>query len=425
LKARQVANARPRGKRTVGNNKGKPRRAIFLADGGGLYLQCTVALDGAVTRSWVFKYELGGKTLKIGNKKEKRKGTRHEIGLGPLHTISLVEARDRAKLLRQQLLDGLDPMVERRKREQALIAERAKSVTFKQVAEMYLDLHLDEFKNAKHQAQWCSTLATYAYPKIGGMTVADVGPADVLRVIEPIWKEKRETATRVRQRIRKILDYAAEREFRSGDNPAANITSLPKGKNGKEHHAALPYGELPAFMQELRNRDSLSARALEFTILTAARTGETIGATDEFDLKAQVWTIPGERMKAGKTHKVPLCARALAILHDLPRHGDRIFPIGITAMLELLRGMRPGLTVHGFRSSFMDWAHEQTSFPKTVVDMALAHTVGDKVEAAYRRGDLFKKRTALMKAWGDYCSSKPVISAADNVVPIGKAQAQG
>jgi integrase len=399
LKARQVSNAKP--------PRGKD--SIDIGDGGNLLLQVTRGKGGHVRRSWVFKYEIGG------SKKEKRKGQRHEIGLGALHTVSLAEARDKARALRQQLIDGLDPLIERRKRKQALIAERAKAFTFKQVAEAYLDLHLDSFKNAKHRYQWRATLTTYVYPKIGHMTVGGIGPADVLKCIEPIWNEKRETASRVRQRIKKILDYAAEREFRSGDNPAANITSLPKGSNGRGHHPALPYADAPAFMAELRARDSLSARALEFTILTAARTGEVIGATRN-EVKAGLWTIPESRMKAGKEHRVPLCARALEILRALPRQGDKLFSLSNMAMTQLLKGMRPGVTVHGFRSTFMDWAHEQTAFPKAAIDKALAHTIGDKVEAAYRRGDLFEKRKQLMEAWARFCGT-PVPKSA-TVVPL-------
>jgi hypothetical protein len=206
LKARQVVNAKP--------PKGKDRTDI--PDGGNLLLQCTRGKGGHIRRSWTFKYELAG--------------ARHELGLGPTHTVSLAEARDRARAMRQMLLNGLDPLAERRKRDQALIAERAKAVTFKQVAQAYLDLHLDSFKNAKHRYQWRATLATYVYPKIGAMAVADIAPADVLRCIEPIWNTKRETASRTRQRIERILDYAATRQYRSGDNPAAHVTeSLPKG----------------------------------------------------------------------------------------------------------------------------------------------------------------------------------------------------
>jgi integrase len=240
--------------------------------------------------------------------------------------------------MRQMLLDGLDPLTERRKRQQELIAERAKAVTFKQVAEDYLKLHLDSFKNVKHRYQWRATLATYVYPKIGATTVADIGPADVLKCVEPIWNSKHETASRVRQRIERIFDYAAARQYRSGDNPAAHVTeSLPKGGNGRSHLAALPYAELPAFMAELRERNSISARALEFTILTAARTGEIIGAGwSEIDLKAGVWTIPAGRMKAGKEHKVPLCDRAVKILQGLPRQGEKVFPLSNMAMAATL-----------------------------------------------------------------------------------------
>src|SRR5262245_30893011 len=311
LKARHVANAKPP----------RDKDRVDIPDGGNLLLQVTRGKAGHIRRSWTFKYELAGK--------------RHELGLGPTHTIGLAEARDRARAMRQMLLDDMDPLVERRKRERALIAERAKAVTFKQVAQMYLDLHLDSFKNAKHRYQWRATLATYVYPKIGAMIVADIGPADVLRCIESIWNTKRETASRVRQRIERILDYATARQYRSGDNPAGHVTeSLPKRGSVRSHLAALPYAELPAFMVRLRGRDSVSARALELAILTTARTGVVIGATrDEFDLKAKTWTILAKRMKAGKEHKVPLCDRALQILRELPQHSEKLFPLSNMAML--------------------------------------------------------------------------------------------
>src|SRR5215831_5473141 len=337
-------------------------------DGRGLYLQCTTGADGSINRSWAYRYVMNGR--------------QRYMGLGPVADVTLAEAREKALQARKLRLDGIDPLHARQQQKEALIAEQAKAVTFKDVAEAYLNLHLDSFKNDKHKAQWRSTLATYAYPKIGNMTVADIGPADVLRCIEPIWNTKRETASRVRQRIERILDYATTRQYRTGDNPAAHVTeSLPKTKNGKGHFAALPYTELPALMAELRDRDSLSARALEFTILATARTGEVIGATrDEIDLKAKTWTIPAERMKAGKEHKVPLCDRSVEILQGLDQRNKRLFPLSNMAMAELLKGMRPGITVHGFRSTFMDWAHETTNYPKAVIDMALAHKVGDKVE---------------------------------------------
>jgi integrase len=334
--------------------------------------------------------------------------------------VSLAHARELAQECRQLRLRGLDPLAERQKQRQAQITEQAKAVTFKEVAEAYLDLHLESFRNPKHRQQWRSTLATYVYPKVGHMAPADINPADALRCIEPIWNTKRETATRVHQRLVRILDYAATRGYRSGDNPAAHITeALPKGRNGG-HHAALPYHDLPALTAELRSHDSLSARALEFTILTGARTGETIGATwDEIDLKARTWTIPAGRMKAQEEHRVPLCDRAIEILQRLDQREGRPFPLSNMAMLELVRGMQPGITVHGFRSTFMDWAHECTNYPKVVIDKALAHKVADKVEAAYRRGDLFEKRRRLMAEWGRFATSEVVRrSGQARVVPL-------
>src|SRR5262249_45897018 len=362
-------------------------------DGHGLYLQVT---NNGAGRSWVFRYSMNGR--------------QKYIGLGPAHTITLAEAREKALAARKLRLENIDPLAERQRQKQTLIAEQAKAITFKDVAEGYLDLHLDSFKNLKHREQWRSTLATYVYPKIGNMIVATVESPDVLRCVEPIWKTKHETASRVLQRITRILDYAKTRQYRTGDNPAARVAeALPKPKNGNGHHAALPYAEIPAFMAELRERDSLSARALEFTILTAARTGETIGATrDEIDLKARTWTIPAERMKAGQEHRVPLCERAVEILQGLDQRNKRPFELSNMAMAECLKGMRPDVTVHGFRSTFMDWSHETTSHPKTVVDMALAHKIPDRVEAAYRRGDLFAKRTKLMAAWAQYCAKEPI-----------------
>src|SRR5262245_20343463 len=284
-------------------------------DQHGLYLQVTN--DGA-GRSWVYRYAIGGR--------------QRYVGLGPAHTISLATARELARECRELRLRNIDPLLERQRQKQALVAEQAKAVTFKDVAEGYLGLHLDSFKNEKHRAQWRSTLATYVYPKIGNITVADIGPADVLRCIEPIWNTKHETASRVHQRVARILDYAATRQFRTGDNPAAHVTeALPKIKNGEGHFAALPYSELPALMAELRERDWLSAKALEFTILTAARTGEVIGWS-EFDLKAKTWTIPADRMKAGQEHRVPLSDRAVEILQGMDRRNKRLFPLSSMGM---------------------------------------------------------------------------------------------
>jgi integrase len=336
-------------------------------------------------------------------------------------TLNLVEAREKARLLRQQLVDGIDPFTARRQAKQerlAKLAAEARAMTFKQCAEACMKSHADGWKNAKHAAQWRSTLETYAYPVLGDLAVDDIATAHVVRVLQPIWKEKPETASRVRGRIEKVLGWATVRGFRSGDNPArwrGHLQELFAAKakvRPVNHHAALPYTDAPAFMADLRSRNSLSARALEFTILTGVRTGETIGATwDEIDFAAKTWTIPASRMKAGKAHKVPLSDRAAEILASLPREGEHIFPLSNMAMLELLRGMRPGTTVHGFRSTFRDWAAERTSYPNHVAEAALAHTIGDKVEKAYRRGDLFEKRRRLMADWSTWCSRPGPTSA--------------
>jgi integrase len=379
------------------------RRAAMLADGGNLYLQATIGKDETVRRSWVFRYELDGR--------------RHDLGLGSLDTLNLPEAREKARLLRQQLVEGIDPFEAKRqakKERLAKLAAEARAMTFRQCAEECIKSHADGWKNAKHRAQWRSTLESYAYPVLGDLAVDDIATAHIVRVLQPIWKEKPETASRVRGRIEKVLGWASVRGFRSGDNPArwrGHLQELfaAKGKvRPVEHHAALSFTDVPAFMADLRSRNSLSARALEFTVLTAVRTGETIGATwDEIDFAAKVWTIPAARMKAGKAHRVPLSDRAAEILASVPREGEHIFPLSNMAMLELLRGMRPGTTVHGFRSSFRDWAAERTSYPNHVAEAALAHTISDKVEKAYRRGDLFEKRRRLMADWAAWCS-RPV-----------------
>ena len=390
LTAREAANAKPEG----------DRRAVMLPDGGNLYLQASLGKDGAVRRSWVFRYEFDGR--------------RHDLGLGSLDTLNLVEAREKARKLRQQLADGIDPFAAKqqaKKERLAKLAAEARVMTFKQCAEDCMKSHRAGWKNAKHAAQWQSTLETYAYPVIGELAVDDIATAHIVRVLQPIWKEKPETASRVRGRIEKVLGWATVRGFRSGDNPArwrGHLQELFAAKSKirpVNHHAALPYTDTPSFMADLRERNSLSAQALEFTILTGARTNETIGATwDEIDFAAKTWTIPAARMKAAKPHRVPLSDRAMQILAALPREGAHIFPLSNMAMLELLRGMRPGTTVHGFRSSFRDWAAERTSYPNHVAEAALAHTISDKVEKAYRRGDLFEKRRRLMADWASWCS---------------------
>jgi integrase len=379
---------------------------VMLNDGGNLLLQCAGKNDG-VNRSWIFRYELDGK--------------RHDLGLGPYGKPgrSLAEAREEARSLRLQLLDGIDPYTVRQQERAERLAKRARAMTFRQCAMACIEAHADGWRNAEHHRQWITSLEQYVYPIIGDMAVDDIGTPHIVKVLEPIWKTIPETASRVRGRIEKILGWAQVRGFRSGDNPArwrGHLQELfpAKGKIQKtKNHPALPFTDLPAFMVELRDRPSITAAALEFTILTAARSGEVLGATwDEIDFAAKTWTIPAARMKAGKAHKVPLSNRAAEILASLPRNGEALFPLTHTAMLELLRRMgRDEVTVHGFRSSFRDWASERTSYPHHVVEQALAHAIGSKVERAYHRTDLFEKRRRLMADWAAWCA-RPIPAGA-------------
>ena len=368
------------------------------------------------------------------------------MGLGGLTTFGLAEARERARLLRQQIKDGIDPLAAKR----AAKAERelavAKALTFAQAAQAFYAQHEGQWRNRKHAAQFLSTLSTFAFPVIGNLSVAAIDTGLVLKVLEqkvnaergypagPLWQARPETASRLRGRIESVLGWATVRGYRQGDNPArwrGHLSeALPaRSANGKvEHHAALPYSELPAFMADLRKREGVAAQALEFTVLTAARTGEVIGGAhwDEIDLKAGVWTVPAGRMKAGKEHRIPLSSRAVELLKDLFREDGNDFVFigsqvgsGLSnmAMTTVLRRMgRVGITVHGFRSTFRDWAAERTNFPNHVVEQALAHMISDKVEAAYRRGDLFAKRAQLMAAWAKYCEAPASADAA--VVPM-------
>jgi integrase len=368
-------------------------------DGGGLWLQ--VSDSG---KSWLFRYMLFGRA--------------RAMGLGPVDLVSLAEAREEAQRCRKLLLKRIDPLDERRRQEIEMVNARRQKQrrTFRECAEAYLAGN-GKWRNAKHAAQWSSTLKTYANPTLGDMPVAEVDTAAVLRVLEPIWRTKTETASRVRGRIERVLAWATVKGYRTGDNPARWTGHLREALPARSeiqpvnHHGALPYAELPAFMAKLREQSGTAVRCLEFTILTAARTGEAIGARwSEIDLKARTWTVPAERMKAGKQHVVPLPDPALALLAALPRSSDLLFegaragrPISNMAMAMMLRRMgHDGITVHGFRSAFRDWAAEQTNHPNHVVEMALAHTIGDKVEAAYRRGELLAKRRKLMADWARY-----------------------
>jgi integrase len=379
-------------------------------DGHNLYLQ--VGETGG--KSWLFRFE--------------RDGRERWHGLGAAYTFSLKEARERARAARQLLADGIDPIDHRKAERAKLAAAKAKLLIFREAAERYFDQHEGKWRNAKHRAQFTSTLRQYAYPTLANMSVAEIGTPEVLRAIEPIWMAKTETASRVRGRIEAVLDWCTVRGYRTGDNPArwkGHLSEvLPaRGQVAKPvHHAALAYAAVPVFMAELRKREGVAARALEFTVLTAARTAETIGAQwPEISFESKTWTVPAGRMKGGKEHKVPLSERAIALLRALPTEkGNKHLFIGSQAgsglsnmsMTAVLRRMgHDDITVHGFRSSFRDWAGETTNFPNHVVEMALAHAVGDKVEAAYRRGDLLVKRRQLAEAWSKFCCSPPPAGA--------------
>jgi integrase len=358
------------------------------------------------------------------------------MGLGSCFDVPLKDARERARDARLKLSDGVDPLAAKRADKAKAALEAAKVLTFKQAATQFFDQHEARWQNAKYRSSFLNTLRDYAFPVIGGIAAGDVDTALVIRVLDPIWKTKTVTADRVRNRIELVLGWATVRGYRTGDNPARWRGHLqthfpPRGKIAKtQHHAALPYSEVPGFLAKLRTHSVVSAKALEFTILTAARTGEVTGAQwDEFDLDGKVWTVPAARMKAGKEHRVPLSAPVIELLKALPTEtdNDNVFIAtngGISSMTmhALLRRLDANatMTVHGFRSSFRDWAAERTAVPQVVAEMALAHTVGNAVEAAYRRSDLFDKRRKLMDAWATYCTT-PVASGA-KVVPMRKAK---
>lgn len=406
----------------------------LYGDGNGLYLQVSPSTTGdeQPTKSWIFRFMLSGRARKMG--------------LGDLDQVSLKDARRLAQAQRLIVVDGRDPIEERNARKLALVADRevqkAKATTFRQCAEAYITAHQAGWKSAKHGAQWTATLETYAYPLIGNLPVATVGRSHIMKILEPIWTTKTETASRVRGRIEKILDRAKAIGLRDGENPArwtGHLDQLLPKKtqvSPVEHFAALPYKKLPAFMAKLRKRDGISARALEFTVLNVTRTANTIGAKwDQINEAEKTWTIPGELMKGKKgkrrpDHVIPLSDRAMAILQDLPREGAFIFPgakagegLSNMAMAETLKEMGYSgdvATVHGFRSTFKDWASEQTAYPNELSEMAMAHTVSNKVEAAYRRGDMREKRVRLMQDWSSYCENPA--PAGDNVVQINQVR---
>ncbi|WP_328805080.1 tyrosine-type recombinase/integrase [Stappia albiluteola] len=380
-------------------NENKPGR---YADGNGLYL----VVDPSGAKRWLLRTVVHGR--------------RRDIGLGSLRLISLAQAREQAQEMRHIARSGGDPLVERRKQNQTI-------PSFEEAALLVHESYRGSWRNQKHRQQWINTLKQHVFPVFGSKRVDQVEPANVLHALSQIWLTKPETARRVKQRIGTILDWAKASGFRDGENPAAGvIKGLPKQPAKQRHHAALPYRQIEGFVKELRSSDvSPTTRlAFEFLILTACRTSEVLKARwDEIDFDAKIWTVPSDRMKGSREHRVPLSDRCLAILREarlLAGDSPYLFPgrsankpLSNMVFLMVLRRMEREATAHGFRSTFRDWASECTGFPRDVCEMALAHTIPNKAEAAYRRGDLLEKRRELMEAWANFCEA-----ASDNVVPM-------
>jgi integrase len=418
--ARTIEKLSPKRVRMLTRPGAKPG---MYADGGNLWLHCGAALAAAKPgtkpggSSWIFRYMIDGRA--------------REMGLGPTHTVSLAEARELARMARMKLLLGIDPLAERDAARKARALEAARSITFRATAEKYIAANKTGWKNAKHRDQWKNTLTTYVYPLIGGLPVGDVDTGAITKILQPLWTVKSETAGRVRGRIEAVLNYAKVHGWFSGENPARwrghleNV--LPKRSKVRKvrHHPALPYDDMASFMHALQQQKGVAAQALEFLILTATRSNEVLCMRPE-EVKNKVWIIPEGRMKGEREHRVPLPDRAVEIVEKM-REGDGDFlfpgakegrPLSNMAMLELVRGMtrddgkpwtdRHGETVvpHGFRSSFRDWVSDCTSFPPELAEMALAHAIDDKTEAAYRRSDMFEKRRLLMAAWANFIAGR-------------------
>jgi integrase len=373
----------------------------FVGGVQGLALQ----VGSGASRSWVLRIVIGGK--------------RREMGLGPYPEVTLAAARDRARQARDLVRQGIDPIERQQAAQSALRAAAAAVVNFREASERYIAAHEAGWKNAKHAQQWRNTLEQHAHPVLGSLHVRDIGTPQVLRVLEPIWVSTNETASRLRGRIEQVLDWATARGLREGENPARwrghldKLLARPSKVNKRTHHPAVPVAEMGSFMERLRAAEGTGARALEFLIYTAARSGEVRGATwGEIDMAGKVFTVPGDRMKAGKEHRVPLSPPAMALLKALPKGKaeDLVFPAprgGVLSDMTLtavMRRLKVSAVPHGFRSTFRDWAAERTNYPREVAEMALAHAIGDKVEAAYRRGDLFERRRRMMADWAAFLS---------------------
>ena len=392
------------------------------SDGGGLYLQVTAGANG-ITKSWLFRYMRGGPTSR-------------EMGLGAASMYkgdgytTLLQARQKRTRAREMLESGIDPLEVKRAGKMAERIDRAKAMTFGLCAAEYIKEHQAGWKGEKHVKLWNGSLKKYVLPLIGGLPISSIDTALVLKTLKPIWQTKTKTAVDIRSRIELILNWAKIHGYRDGENPARwkghleNALPKPSKISKVKHLIALPYDELPSLMGKLRKEEGTSAAALEWTILTAVRSDNTLAAVwSEIDMAKKVWTIPKERMKADADHRVPLTDRMIEILKGLNRDTTFVFSgrntkkkISHEAMLKVLIGIRPGVTVHGFRSAFKDWASEQTSYSNEVSEMALAHKIASAVEKAYRRGDLFEKRRRLMEDWTDYCRSSGI--PRDNVVAI-------
>ncbi|MDB5932480.1 MAG: phage integrase [Polaromonas sp.] len=377
----------------------------------GLYLY--VLATGA--RSWVLRVVIGGR--------------RRHIGLGSYPSVPLAAAKEKARDARQKIEAGIDPIAEKHAAKQKIAASRLKNKTFAEALRAYIDAQGAGWKNPKHRAQWSSTLETYACPVMGELSVDLIAQEHILAVLEPIWKTKTETASRVRGRIEAVLDWATVRKYRSGENPARwkghldKLLPAPSKIQKVVHHKALPIDQMPQFMVNIKLREGMAARALEFTILCAARSGETRGAVwDEIDLKERTWIIPGERMKAGKEHRVPLSHSAVALLQSLPRLVDEPWlfsaprggQLSDMALSAVMKRMNVDAVPHGFRSTFRDWVGERTNHPSEVAEQALAHTLESKVEAAYRRGDSLLKRRQLMQDWDNFIKGNESFFASES-----------
>ena len=388
----------------------------MYADGGGLYLR--VAEGGS--KQWIYRYVTNGRP--------------RDMGIGPVHVFTLAEARERAREASKLRYDGIDPIAHKHAQRAAGVVEAAKAITFKQCAQGFIRDNEAGWTNRRHRHDWHASLTNYVYPVLGNLPIAAIDTALVLKTVKPIWERVPETASRVRGRIEAVIGWATVHGYRSGDNPARWSQHLEHALPARsdvakvEHHAALPYDQVPAFLTKLKQKDTVSAACLQFIALTAARRSEATDATwSEIDLDKAVWTIPKERMKKGtKDHRVPLSAAAIAVLKDMAaiRVGDYVFPSRVSgrpvhgaSVAGLAKRVAAGvdITTHGFRSSFRDWVAERTSYPREVAEAALAHAVPSQVEAAYKRTDFFDRRSRLMQAWADYCA-KP--AASGKVVPI-------